>query len=159
GPLPDAVRRRLAHLEWDNVAHLRERLLGGRPFPIRFSLKPPTGRQALDAMAHFQTYMAAWRDWRGPGRVEYQSTSLTQVGQHHLPVALVLENFDDLAAFLGPKARARQQHWEAVFDPLFALDDGLRPCVIRCLPSLEALSVGVARQLAVVLSQLREGFG
>ena len=102
GPLPDAVRRRLTQLEWDNLTHLRERLLGSRPFPIRINLKPPTGRQALDAMAHFQTYMAAWRDWRGPGRVEYQSTSLTQVGHHHLPEALVLENFDDLAAFLGP---------------------------------------------------------
>jgi hypothetical protein len=153
------VRRRLAQLEWDNLAHLRERLLGSRPFPIRISLKPPTGRQALDAMAHFQTYMAAWRDWRGPGRVEYQSTSLTQVGHHQLPVALILENFDELATFLGPKARARQQHWEAVFEPLCALDHDLRPCVIRCLPSLEFLSVADARQLAAVLRQLREGLG
>ena len=159
GPLPDAVRRRLTQLEWDNLTHLRERLLGSRPFPIRINLKPPTGRQALDAMVQFQTYMAAWRDWGGPGRVEYQSTSLTQVGHHHLPVALVLENFDDLAAFLGPKARARQQHWEAVFEPLCALDHGLRPCVIRCLPSLESLSVVDARQLAAALRQLRKGFG
>ena len=47
GVLPESVRARLRQLEWTNVRHLRERLLGNRPFPIRLGLKPPTGRQAL----------------------------------------------------------------------------------------------------------------
>lgn len=159
GTLPDAVRTRLRQLEWDNSGNLRARLLGDRPFPIRISLKPPTGRQALDAMAHFQMYMAAWRAWSGPGRIEYQTSNLPQVGRHDLPLALVLEGFDELTSFLGPAALARRQHWESVFDPLRAVDPALYPCLIRNLASLESLSVTDAGRLAATLAQLEPGLG
>lgn len=157
GALPESVRTRLRELEWTNLRHLRERLLGKRPFPIRIGLKPPTGRQALDGMPHFQAYMAAWRDWLAPGRIEYQTCNLTQVGRHDLPTALVLEGFDELASFLGPEARARQRHWEAVFEPLCAVDRALYPCLVRNLASLEVLSTEDSNKLASTLRQLRPG--
>lgn len=159
GTLPDAVRNRLRQLEWDNIGNLRARLLGNRSFPIRISLKPPTGRQALDAMAHFQAYMAAWRAWPGPGHVDNQPSNLPNVGRHDLPTALVLDGFDDLASFLGPAALARRRHWESVFEPLRALDSALYPCLIRNLPSLELLSVADAGRLAATLVQLKAGLG
>lgn len=159
GTLPEAVRRRLRQLEWDNIGNLRARLLGERSFPIRISLRPPTGRQALDAMAHFQTYMAAWREWPGPGRVDRQASNLSQVGRHDLPIALVLEGFDELTSFLGPAALKRRQHWESVFQPLCAVDPGLYPCLVRNLASLESLSVTDAGRLATTLVQLKPGLG
>jgi hypothetical protein len=159
GTLPDAVCRRLRQLEWDNSGNLRERLLGDRSFPIRTSLRPPTGRQALDAMGHFQTYMAAWRAWPGPGRVEYQTTNLLQVGRHDLPMALVLEGLDELTSLLGPAALARRQHWESVLEPLCAVEPVLYPCLIRNLVSLESLTVTDAGRLAATLVQLKPGLG
>jgi hypothetical protein len=159
GVPPDFVRQRLQQLEWDNIGNLRDRLLGKRSFPIRVSLRPPTGRQALDAMSHFQAYMAAWREWPGPGHVEYQTCNLTQVGLHDLPTTLVLAEFDELARFLGPLAHARHRHWEAVFEPLHVVDPALRPCLVRNLASLEILSTENARQLAATLCQLRPGLG
>jgi len=76
--LPEVVRSRLRQLEWDNIGNLRDRLLGKRAFPIRVSLKPPTGPQALDAMAHFQTYIAAWRDWSGSGRIDIKPVTCSK---------------------------------------------------------------------------------
>jgi hypothetical protein len=159
GVLPEVVRGRLRQLEWDNLVNLRDRLLRERPFPIRVMLKPPTGRQALEAMPHFQAYMAAWRAWPGPGRVEYETSSLTQVGRHELPAALVLDRFEDLAGFLGPDAQARQRHWDAVMAPLCAIGSTLYPALIRNLATVEALSEADARKLAKTLTQLRKGLG
>lgn len=159
GTLPDAVSRRLRQVEWDNIGNLRARLLGDRSFPIRISLKPPTGRQAIDAMAHFQTYMAAWRAWPGPGRVDYQTSNLLHVGRHDLPIALVLEGFDELTSLLGPAALARRQHWESVLEPLRAIDPALNPCLIRNLASFELLTVRDAKRLAATLVQLKRGLG
>jgi hypothetical protein len=110
-------------------------------------------------MAHFQTYMAEWRAWPGPGHVEYQTSNLPQVGRHDLPMALVLEGFDELTSFLGPAAQARRQHWESVFEPLCALDSALQPCLVRNLISLELLSVTDAERLAATLAQLKPGLG
>jgi hypothetical protein len=159
GTLPEAVRRRLRQLEWDNIGNLRARLLGDRSFPIRISLKPPTGRQALEAMAHFQAYMAEWRAWPGPGHVEYQTSNLSQIGRHDLPMAMVLEGFDELTRFLGPAAQTRRQHWDSVLEPLCALDRALYPCLVRNLVSLELLSVTDAGRLAATLAQLKPGLG
>jgi len=159
GTLPEAVRRRLRQLEWDNIGNLRARLLGDRSFPIRISLKPPTGRQAIEAMAHFQSYMAEWRAWPGPGHVEYRTSNLSQVGRHDLPMALVLESFDELTSFLGPAAQARRQHWESVFEPLSALESELHACLVRNLITLELLSVTDAERLAATLAQLKPGLG
>lgn len=159
GLLPEVVRGRLRQLEWENVANLRERLLQGRPFPIKVTLRPPTGRQALEAMPHFQTYMAAWRAWPGPGRVEYQTSNLTQVGRHELPAALILDSLEDLAGFLGPAAQARQQHWEAVMAPLCAIGSTLYSALVRNLATVESLNEVDAHKLAKTLPQLREGLG
>lgn len=157
--LPDTVRRRLQQLEWNNIGNLRGRLLGDRSFPMRISLKPPTGRQALDAMDHFQRYMMAWRAWPGPGRIEYEPRSLPQVGRHDLPAVLVLQRFDELTSFLGSAALARWRHWELVLEPLRTVDAGLYPCLIRNLVSLESLSVADAAKLAATLVQLKPGLG
>jgi hypothetical protein len=159
GLLPEVVRARLRQLEWDNLANLRDRLLQDRQFPIRVTLKPPTGRQALEAMPHFQAYMAAWRAWPGPGRVEYETSSLTQVGRHELPTALMLDRLEDLAGFLGPAAQARLIHWEVVMAPLCAIGSTLYPVLVRNLATVEAFSEADAHKLAKTLTQLREGLG
>lgn len=159
GLMPPVVRSRLQQLEWDNSRNLRGRLLGDRPFPIPFSLRPPTGRQALEAMPHFQDYMAAWRNWSGPGIVEFETRSLPQVGRHDLPKTFTLRNFEELAEFLGQHAVSRSRHWAAVLNQLCEADGTLRPHLIRNLPSLESLSVDEARLIAAVLRQLRPGLG
>jgi len=110
-------------------------------------------------MAHFQAYVTAWRGWRGPGHVEYQSGNLLQIGRHDLPTALVLEGFDELTDFLGPEARMRRRHWESIFEPLRAVDPALYPCLIRNLASLETLSVTDSERLAATLVQLEPGLG
>lgn len=159
GLQPAAVRARLQQLEWNNSRNLCDRLLGDRPFPIVIALKPPTGRQALDAMPHFQQYMAAWRDWSGPGIVEFETRNLPQVGRHDLPKTLTLCNFEELTEFLGQSAMARNRHWTSVLDPLSEVDGALLPYLIRNLSSLEPLSVDEARLIAAVLRQLRPGLG
>lgn len=159
GLLPDSVRAHLRRLEWDNARHRRERLLNVRAFPIRIGLKPPTGRKALDAMAHFQAYIAAWQNWRGPGNVEYQTRDLPLVGCHALPTTLELERFEDLAAMLGADAIAWHRHWQLACEPLRAFDQALYPELVRNLGAVECLDVDAAHRLAAALSQLAPGLG
>ncbi len=159
GVLPGAVRQHLLGLEWERPANLRDRLAGCREFPIKVNLKPPTGREAIEAISHFQAYTAAWRAWPGPGRVEYESRKLPQVDRQDLPVKLVLNSFPELVAFLGPDAEARHRHWESVFQPLRSLSPNLEPALIRNLTSLEALNPEEGARLAVALRQLTPGLG
>ncbi len=159
GLLPEQVTAALRQREWDNTARLRDRLDGSRPFPIRFSLKPPTARQALADLDRFRRFVHAWRAWPHAGQIRWRSRNWRGLGNQELPVALEIGSMDELIALLGPRAEARSRHWQSLMQPLLDLEPRLSPALIRHLLTLEKMRPQDTRLLARLLPQLQPGMG
>lgn len=159
GRLPQEVIGELQRIEWDHPVRLRERLAGARRFPIKQSLKPPTGSQAIEDVGHFHDYVAAWRRWPKPHQVIWKSRQFRQLGDCDVPVRLEIESVQALIEVLGKPAIDRSMGWTARIEPLLALEKGLYPTLIKQLLELEKLPVGGTKLLAHVLPQLHRGMG
>ncbi len=159
GLLPEDVRALLRQREWDNPRHLRDRLLGVRAFPIRQSLKPPTGAQALQDLPHFHHYLQAWRDWPQPDGVVWAARHYRQLGEQPIPVTLELPSIQSLIESLGPEAMARSRQWEIRMAPLVAFDPRVYPVLVRHLSAVEHMAPDDAGLMASLLPQLRPGLG
>ncbi len=159
GLLPEDVRTLLRQREWDHPRHLRDRLLGVRPFPIRQSLKPPTGVQALKDLPHFQRYLQAWQEWPQPDQVVWTARHYRQLGAQQVPVALELSSIQSLIESLGPEAMARSRQWEIRIAPITAFDSRLYPVLIRHLNTVQQMTPDDAKLMASLLPQLRPGLG
>ena len=117
--------------EWLNNANLRGRLSGKRPFPLRISLKAPTGAQALAGLEHF---INSWKNWPHPHQLYWQRKKYQQLGEQQVPVALRLDSMPELIALLGSKAEARSRRWDQLMRPLLNVDKRLAPdFVLQCL--------------------------
>ncbi|NKC10773.1 MAG: hypothetical protein GKR94_00765 [Gammaproteobacteria bacterium] len=159
GKFPHDVVATLKSREWDNQAHLRQRLLRERPFPIEINLSPPSGTAALHDLTRFQQFIEAWQRWPRQQQVHYQRRQLHNIGQHHVPVALTIASMQELIESLGPECVERSQHWARAMKPLLALDGDLYPVLVRHLAALETLTVEDAQTLAALLPQLKPGMG
>lgn len=159
GLLPEAVVAQLMQREWRNTTHLRARLSGERPFPLRLSLKAPTGNQALTDLEHFQQFIKSWKNWQNLGQLQWQGKKYQQLGEQQVPVALQINSMPELINILGPKAEARSRHWEQLMRPLLKLNVSLSPVLVRHLIVLESMTVEESQLLAQVLPQLRPGLG
>ena len=159
GRLPEQAVEALLHREWNHPGRLKERLVGARPFPITYPLKPPTGTQLLDNLGHFHHYVAAWRQWPWPHQVIWERKHFRQIGEIEIPVRLTIESTQALIAALGTAAIERSQGWTLRMEPLLALSEALFPTLIKQLPSLELLALADIHLLAHVLPQLQPGSG
>lgn len=159
GRLPSEVVEDLRKREWDNSGRLIARLLGDRTFPIAQPLKPPTGSQALENIAHFHEYIGAWMTWPKAGQVIWESRKYQQLGEHRVPVSLKIDSIQALIEALGENAVARSHRWAARMSPLLEIEQKLFPCVVKQLSALELLSVTDVKLLAKTLTQLKSGMG
>lgn len=159
GRLPEDAIDELRRLEWDHSSRLRERLLGTRPFPVTCALKPPTGNQLLEDLAHFHGYIAAWRKWPWPHQVTWVKKQFRQVGECDVPIRLEIDSTQALIAVLGATAIERSQGWAERMEPLLSLDRTLFTTLIKQLWELERLSMADIHLLVSVLPQLHRGLG
>lgn len=159
GLMPEDVLAQLRTREWLNTDNLRSRLSGDRPFPIRISVKAPTGAQALADLEHFRRFIESWRRWPNPAQVDWQTKKFLQLGEQALPVAVQIDSMPALIEILGPKAEARKQRWEQLMRPLLNIDARLSTVLIKQLSVLESMAPDDSALLAQLLPQLDRGMG
>lgn len=159
GLLPDEVITLITRREWLNNNNLRGRLSGKRAFPLRVSLKAPTGTQALSNLEHFQCFIESWRNWLYPHQLHWQQKKYQQLGEQQIPTVLQLDSMSELITLLGPKAEARKQHWERLMRPLLEVDKRLSQVLVTHLAVVENMTVDDALLLAQLLPQLQQDMG
>jgi hypothetical protein len=122
-------------------------------------LKPPTGNQLLEDLAHFHGYIEAWRKWQWPLQVTWAKKQFRQVGECDVPIRLEINSTQDLIAVLGTPAIERSQGWAERMEPLLSLGSTLFTTLIKQLWELERLSMADIHLLTSVLPQLHRGLG
>jgi hypothetical protein len=159
GLSPDDVRALLLKKEWASTKNLRERLLGQRPFPLRVSLKVPTGAQALKQVDRFHAFIKQWKQSPQQHQIQWVQKQYRELGSHNVPASLSLDSMQQLIEFLGPKAMARGQRWEQRMAPILDLDANLYPVLVRHLPRLEQMSEEDTNLIAKLILQLHPNIG
>ncbi len=159
GLLPEDVRQQLRQKEWEHPRHLRQRLLGERTFPIRINLHPPTGKQVLDDVAGFHSFVGVWRSWPLQTQLEWKQTRYAQLGQQDIPSTLIIGSIQELIECLGDSAAKRSRQWQSLMAPILEVDQSLYPVLIKQLHRLEKLTVIEATMIAQLLPQLTQGMG
>ena len=159
GLLPDEVREKLKTTEWDHAQHLKKRLLGERPFPITTNLHPPTGKQALDDLGRFHSFIDAWQAWPQQNQLSWKQVQYTRLGEKRVPSQLTLDTTQALIKFIGGDAEKRSQRWQQRLSPILQVSQKLYPALIKQLKKLESLSQDEAQMIAQLLPQLSQGMG
>ena len=159
GILPEAMKRHFQVREWQNEKHLRDRLNGSRQVDMRLGLKPPTGKQALSDLVHFEHFVESWKRWPQQSQLIYEKRKFRQIGEVNLPVRFQIDSFQQLVETLGPPAASRSKHWQQVMQPLLEIDESLYSVLVRHLAWLDTLTIGDAQQLAALLRKLKPGMG
>ena len=113
----DAVVRRYngAHRDW---------LVGAHDWPIAFSLGAPTEAEVMADLQAVQTWAQAWRQWSGPGVVEFEPRKWARLGSQDLPARFVLDSPSEVSALCGQERR-----WASAvarLEALIAVWPGLR---------------------------------
>jgi hypothetical protein len=161
GRLPKDIRLILRQQEWDKPRRWREWLSGDRQFPLTLSLKVPSGKQALNDMAHFQAYVQAWEHCALPAKIMWEARQYREfnIAEQKLPTHLTLSSKEELLEWLGEKAIAQNQHWHDLMQPLLDYDKNLYPALVYQLGKLEKLSIQDTQLLAKALPQLQADMG
>jgi hypothetical protein len=159
GLLPKAVVAEIERREWLHSTNLRARLCGERPFPLRMTLKAPTGDQALADLEHFRLFVASWKDWPHPRQLQWQRRKYQRLGEHEVPIALQIDSMLELIELLGPEADARRRRWEQRMRPLLAIDRRLSRALLKHLEVIENMTTDNTALLAKGLLQLLPGLG
>lgn len=105
-----------------NGAH-REWLVGGGEWPLAFSLGTPTEAEVMADLSAVQGWAQAWRQWAGPGAVEFEPRKWARLGSQDLPARISLGSPSEVAALCGhdkrwAKAVARREAMLAVWPGL-----------------------------------------
>ena len=95
GMLPKTVREKVVKQEWNNLANLKGRLIGDRPFPIKLGLKPPTGKQAAQAFDQFHFFIDQWKQFEPKHCVLWEQKSFRLVSDQWVPKAFVIHNMQE----------------------------------------------------------------
>jgi len=159
GLLPEDVRDELRKTEWDHAQHLKKRLLGERPFPISINLRPPSGKQALDDLTGFHSFIDVWQAWPEQSQLTWKLIQYFQLGEKRVPSKLTLGAIQELIGFLGNDAEKRSQQWQQLITPVLNVSQKLYPLLIKELKKLESLSLDEAQMIAQLLPQLSRGMG
>ncbi|WP_022979566.1 DUF3322 domain-containing protein [Ideonella sp. B508-1] len=87
-----------------NGAH-RDWLVRSGDWPLAFSLGAPTEAEVIADLPAVQIWAQAWRQWAGPGAVEFEPRKWARLGSQDLPARLVLSNPGEVAALCGQDKR------------------------------------------------------
>lgn len=159
GILPAAAHRLIRAREWDHPKHLQQRLTGLRAFPLVFPLKPPTGKQLMQDLRHFQHFVAAWQQSPYSCWIQWDRKNYRVVKDQQIPRSLVIPDMQALLTFLGADAVEKSQLWESQMAPLLAFNSDFYPVLIQHLVTVEGLSASNIQRLMDVLPQLEKGAG
>lgn len=159
GLLPEDVYKIVFQKEWSTIAKIKRRLLGKKNFPIRISLKPPSGVQALKHINHFQEYISKWNGFKYPEMLIREKRSFREIGEHNVPKVLIINSVKQLLEYLGAESVERSKGWEIKMEPLLNIDKVLSVACIRELETLERMTLLECKLLAEVIRQLRSGIG
>lgn len=91
-----AARFRGRHREW---------LAGGGAWPLEIPTGVPGEAFAQSDSAAVRDWVEAWREWLGPGRLEWCERRWRTLGPQTLPERLVLDDPCQIAAWIGEDAR------------------------------------------------------
>ena len=159
GVTVDEVLEQLRQKEWKRWDRLRGLLLKERSLPLRISLKAPTGRQALDDFARFQSFLCQWQRWEPASQVQWERKNYQKLGEYQVPVAVEIQSLQAFFEILGTEAITKSRHWEWIISQFLSVDTRLTAMVIRQLPHLEKLSEIDIQAMANLLLQLQPGMG
>ncbi|MGB0466240.1 MAG: DUF3322 domain-containing protein [Pontibacterium sp.] len=159
GRLPGAVKALITAREWHQEANLKGRLLGQRAFPIRVSLLPPSGRAALQDMAHFQTFVAQWRACEPQSAVQWESRTWRTLSEQSVPCYFQLNNIKELIECVGEEAQQRSRKWAETMSPLLAFNQNIYPALVKHLATVELMTPADAIRMVRLLEQLYAGMG
>jgi len=159
GLLPEDVRQVLRKSEWDHSKHLRQRLLGERPFPLSTHLRPPSGKQALEDLVGFHAFVDAWQAWPEQSQLAWKDVQYAQLGEISVPSHFTLGSIQALIEFIGDEAVKRSQAWQHLMSPILNVSQNLYPTLVKQLKKLEQLSELDVQMLAQLLPQLSRGMG
>ncbi len=99
---PKAVTARLQ-------AHYRNRrrewLAGGGTWPLAIPLHPPSEREAARDLEAARRWISDWHSWQAQGELVWSERSWPSFGRQRLPERLILHNADQVADWIGERAR------------------------------------------------------
>ena len=162
GTLPKTIREKVVKQEWNNLANLKARLIGSRPFPIKLGLRPPTGKQAAQAFDQFRFFVDQWKQFEPEHCVLWEQKSFRLVSDQRVPKMFVIHNMQEFIEFVGQEAQRRAKIWQQNMLPVlnFVQDrQAVYPVLVKHLEKIETMTRDDARLLAILLPQLAENMG
>lgn len=158
GKLPETLKAECHKKYWGSIAKRRALLRQEITFPLHLSLKIPTGKQAMAQAAHYKQFVDAWRTFRQPEWIQWQTQTLLHFGEQKLPCTLQLPNIEALLHFIGE--HKTWQRWQKRLASLHAqLPPQTHNALIHKIEELDTLPEKQLSMLIMVLLQLRPNFG
>lgn len=159
GVLPEEIRNRIKVAEWDNIRNLKDLMIGSRPFPLRYSLRSPSGQQAIEDLVHLQNYVNAWKSFTPGELVEWKEINFRNLTSQRLPTHLVISDVRALITFIGDIAEQQCLHWESVMRPILSYYPELYATLVSNLVLLNRLTASDAERIATLLPSLKKDMG
>lgn len=120
GLLPANVIESLKAKHWQNRTKLKGLLNGGTKLPLEVPLKPPTGKDALQNIDHFQKFVHSWKDFskdscvsEGKGAtVRWEVRNFRSLSEQDIPTHLIIPDIYSLAILLGSNEERQLREWQ-----------------------------------------------
>lgn len=159
GKLPDDIYHDIKRREWLNLKNFKLRLLDERKFPIKISLCPPSSKQAIADIVHFQLYINKWKQFPYQQFIEWQPRIFRTLAKQQIPMVLTLNNMSELLTFLGEDAQIQSQKWQTNMQPLLNLNPKFYPILVEHLSILSNMHLEASISLSKLLNQLYRQIG
>jgi len=154
---PTDVYKQVHKRYWENKANWKKLLLGERSFPIKISLKPPTGKQIFNDVASYQAFISEWKSSLFPQLIKWEEKSSNSIESQLMPVALVINNVSELIDYLGKTQITA--HWEKIFEPIVSFSAQLYKPLVLNIERIEKLSPYDSQLIVKTLEQLKPNMG
>lgn len=159
GLLPDEIRARVEMVEWKNNRNLKDLMVGRKLFPLRYSLRAPNARHAIEDLVHLENYVSAWRSFTPQEWIEWKEVSFRNLHTQRLPTHLVIPDIQALIKFIGEDAEKQSLHWESVIHPILNLYPQLYITLIANLMFLDQMAANEGERIAKLLPSLKRDMG
>lgn len=177
GLLPADVILILKNRYWQK--RIKNLLLDSSVFPLKISLKPPKGNQAIDDFDHFQKFVFAWQSFsksladnahknQSLCNVVWKTINYRALSKQEIPVLITVPDITALADLIGTSQKLH--HWLDKIDYLknalfnqnkdyVKYEQALFSVLIKNLEQIDNLSKDDYILLARLIPQLKPGLG
>lgn len=159
GLLLEEIRTRVKIVEWNNIRNLKDLMIGRKTFPLRYSLRSPNARQAIEDLAHLESYVNTWKTFIPQEWIEWKEVTFRNLHTQRLPTHLVIPDVKSLIAFIGEDAERQSLHWESVMRPILAIYPELYATLIANLMFLDQVTPNDGERIAKLLPSLKQDMG